>query len=482
MHRLHRLLATLILFALPAMVTAQSLPARGPSGSQGNGVLLADVIRAYARTMNIPAVFVDPSVPRRRVTYLANGLSPQSIFEELLRQNDLSSIEINGVLHVATSEVIAMRYSSNMERLVVRRGSASAVIPVLRGITNAKAAFIADDAGHQLYAFGPAVVVEKARTFLNTLQASRTEVVPIEQGIAAQSIIDALAAAAPDTSGTMRAIAERNAIAISGDDRYIERIKTGIASYDLRPSQVFYTVSIIEITPKNESVNRGINLGPISAGRASQSGQNIISGVVPIGQISASLDALMQEGKARILKRITLTATTGTKAQTAFDNQVPILVTDPLSGIPSVRTVNAGVGLELTPIVGMTGITTSVKTVYTEITGIAANGYPNLSERTSTNTVTTRRDETIILAGLYEDESLNNWSQNPPFSYVPIVGGIFRHRQGSERHNEVVIVATPTLDEGLARGSGFRFPSIPSDLLQHGIAPAGAPTPTPQPK
>jgi type II secretory pathway component GspD/PulD (secretin) len=459
--------------------TPPSLPVRGSHDmAQGVGVGLADAIRAYAKHMGIAGVFIDPSVPNRRVRYFVTNVDDATIFEELLRSNGLESAEENGILHVAPPDVLATRYGRSMTRLEVRRGAPTLVVPILRAATNERVAFIPNNSDHAVYAIGPVSEIEKARQLLNKSLAGRTEIIRFKNGLNPIDVAEELAGIIDDAAGSIRPIPAQDAIAVTGSDDFIVHAKEEMAKLDVPPAQVFYTASIIEITPQSTTIQRGVTLGPIVAGRAASGASSVgtlTGGAVPIGQVSATLDALVATGQARILKRLTIAASSGSTASNAFDNQVPILVNDPLTAVPTVRTVNAGVGIQVKPFVGTEGVTTQITTKYTEITGTASNGYPTISERTSTNDVTTGKDQTILISGLYSDESLVARSSAPPFSYIPIVGGVFRHRSETENHNEVVIVVTPTISDGKTTGPAFSFPSIPEALRRGGIAPSPAP-------
>lgn len=457
--------------------TVATLPVRGAS-SQGNGVDLSDSIKAYARLMNLPAVFIDPSVPRRSVRYSASGLDPKAIFDELLRTNGLASAEINGVLHVAKSQVIAVRYGGAMQRIFVRRGTPASLITLLRAFTDDRVAFFPDDDDHLIYAIGPKAAIQTAQAFIDQNgPAGRTEVVPIAHGIAADAVIKELQL--QDSSGSVKALEGSNSIAVTGDDAFISATKQAISQLDVDPSVVFYTVSIIEIVPSNETLARGVTLGPLVIGNAgvgaagsanSSLGNNgntsfLGTGSVSLGQYSASLDALFSRGEAKVLKRINVSAQNQKQAIADFSSLEPITLHDQLTGVSQVTTVTAGVTLDITPVIGTTSLSSAVKATYSEITGTAANGYPELSRRSETDVISSRNGESIIIAGLYEDDSLKTTGENPPFSYIPIVGGLFHHRNEQHYHGEILIIATPNIQTDTVRGPQIEFPAIPSKYL-----------------
>jgi type II secretory pathway component GspD/PulD (secretin) len=510
----HRALPPLVILGLCALLgatgtvgaepfagTGPSLPIRGATSSQGNGVELSDAIRAYARMMRLPAVFIDPGVPKRTVRYSATNLDPKSIFEELLRTNSLSSYESDGVLHVAPAQTIALRYYGNMERIMVRHGTPTAIMPVLRALTDDRVAFFPDDTDHLLYAFGPPEEINEARVIATqNLTSEQSDIYPLQHSLAAKDIIAQLDLT--DTSGSVKALPDTNSIEITGDADYIAATKREIALHDVDASQVFYTISIVEIIPKTESVSRGITLGPLVIGQAgagasgstnSTLGTNatplLSGGAISIGQYSASLDALMSDGEARILKRINVAATNGNTASAEFGNEEPIVVNNQV-GFSELRTVTAGVTLSIKPLIGRSSVSSDVKTTYTEITGQAANGYPEVAKRSDEETINTRDGESILIAGLYEDDSLKTVSENPPFSYIPIVGGLFHHRNESHTHGEILIIATPNIQTDTLRGPQFEFPAIDTKY-RSGIRPTpkdGATaepfefaTPTPRP-
>jgi type II secretory pathway component GspD/PulD (secretin) len=491
------LLTTLAIVALvttlleaPRLGTAQTLPARGNSAtSEGSGVLLRDAIRAYARFMRINTYFIDSSVPNVRVSYSASGLDPVSAFNELLQANGLADvIDSNGVLHVGSVAAIALHFGPTTRRLAVRSGTPTSVIPALQTITHGRVAFVPDDAQHALYAIGHYEDIALAQHFLAQQNGSRTDIVLLHSGVPATDIERQLAGLAADSSGSYHALTQRNAIALYGDDDYIATMKAQIAALDIPPSQVYYTVSFIEITPVNDNTERGIQLGPIVAGHSSASsgstgsGGNgtLTGGAVPISQISATLDALASQGRAKILERNTVTSVHGGEALGDYTNSVPIIIYDQLTGIGTPRTVDSGVRLQIDPSIGTDAITSTIDVKYSEITGYAANGYPELAQRHSSNTVTTHNGDTIVISGLYVAEDLDVRSSNPPFSYIPIFGGVFRHRSSTQLQNEVIIVATPNIAGPQNSGLNFQFPAIDKTYQDHGILPASQPNAQPK--
>ena len=459
---------------------ATELPAHHTS-SAARGIDLTDVIRAYARHMNLPGIFIDPEVPHRRIAYVMNGFDDATGFEELLRSNGLASISVNGVLHVASPQTIALRYSEFNTVLPVGYGNATQFVPVLRTLTRDTVVFVPNDAEHTIYAFGSRDGITKARALLkNQRDSTKTQIIPLHFGLNASDVALEASTMLDDVSGRITAVPTQNAIAITGSADFLARAKDAVGLLDTLPAQVFYTASFIEITPQNDTTKRGIQLGPISAGRqagGSGSGTGTLTGgVVPIGQISANLDALMSRGEARIFKRINITSTSGHLATSAYDNQVPIVVAD-VFGQPSVRTVNAGVGISILPTIGTDNVTSALTVSYTEIIGLANNGYPNVAERKSTNVVTTNQNQVIVISGLYSDEHLSERDSAPPFSYIPIFGGAFKHRTSSDVHNEVIIVVSPVIGnpDGSTTAPNALFPSISPDLQGRGIAPLTGP-------
>ncbi len=474
------LLCAIALVSLNAP-TARAAGAPAVASSRGD-VELADAIRAYARFANIPGIFIDESVPKRSVRYEANGLDPATIFDELLRSNGLASIEVNGVLHVATPQVIAERYARNLVRLEFSGGKPSTIIPLLRAATHDGVAFFPNDAAGVLYAAGNEDGIAAARKILNENGPAKSVIVKLKYGGDPLVIID-IVREPGETGGTLRAMPAAHAIAITGSPAFIRAAQARIAAADIRPVRVSYTASVIEITPKDNQTARGIEFGGIKLGQSQQGqgtigtpgvSQSIFGRSIPI-QVQASLDALISKGEARILRRIEIETDSGSVGDNGFTDQIPVVTTDAL-GSQTVRQVDVGVSLKIAPMVGTDSITSNISLTYSELTGYAANGYPQISTRKSNNRVTTDAGETILISGLYSDTNLSTVSQLPPLSFVPVLGGVFRHRNASDSHNEVVMLITPTLPSAGAT-SAFSYPNIPKGQLEHGIAPA-----SPQPR
>ncbi len=89
-------------------------------------------------------------------------------------------------------------------------------------------------------------------------------------------------------------------------------------------------------------------------------------------------------------------------------------------------------------------ITMRVHPVVSTITAIdPVTRIPQSSAREAETTVMVKDGETIVIAGLIRDEMSKVVSEVPFLSKLPLVGELFRHRQTTHRHSEIMIFITP---------------------------------------
>jgi len=71
-----------------------------------------------------------------------------------------------------------------------------------------------------------------------------------------------------------------------------------------------------------------------------------------------------------------------------------------------------------------------------------------LSVRETDTTVRVRDGQTIIIAGLMQEKTLENYTGVPFLDSLPLLGGLFRYKTRTKTNSELVIMITPTLQVG----------------------------------
>jgi type IV pilus assembly protein PilQ len=62
--------------------------------------------------------------------------------------------------------------------------------------------------------------------------------------------------------------------------------------------------------------------------------------------------------------------------------------------------------------------------------------------------VRVRDGQTIIIAGLMQESTQENYTGFPVLDSLPLLGGLFRYKTHTKTNSELVIMITPTLQLG----------------------------------
>lgn len=175
---------------------------------------------------------------------------------------------------------------------------------------------------------------------------------------------------------------------------------------------------------------------------------------------SATLNALVQQNRARLLAEPKLVTASGKEASSFVGLEVPILAASSTGTGTGTVTANVefkqtGVTLKMTPVVQQGGkITTKLEA---EVSGIdTASGLtvpvgsstvlvPGFKVRKAHTEVTTESGESIVIAGLLESEDNESASQVPGLGSIPVFGRLFRSPEIKATQRELVITVTPEL-------------------------------------
>lgn len=165
--------------------------------------------------------------------------------------------------------------------------------------------------------------------------------------------------------------------------------------------------------------------------------------------IGSALDLAEQDGLLTTLAEPNLTALSGETANFLAGGEFPIVASSGLNG-PTVTFKKFGVSLSYTPVVLANGrISLRVKPEVSEISSqtVVVNGsqYPSLSTRSAETTVELGSGQSFMIAGLIQNNAINNIDKAPGLGDVPILGNLFRSSSFRRNETELVIVVTPYL-------------------------------------
>lgn len=169
-----------------------------------------------------------------------------------------------------------------------------------------------------------------------------------------------------------------------------------------------------------------------------------------VANVNVTLQALINEGKARILSRPSITTMSGKTANILIGGRIPIPVSDG-NGNVSIDWHEYGVKLNIEPVVDSEDKITSkvhaeVSTLdYSHGVKIDSFSVPGIATREAESEVNVRSGMTMAIGGLINSEDAKIVSKIPLLGDLPIIGRFFRHISNTRDKRELIILITPTL-------------------------------------
>ena len=198
-----------------------------------------------------------------------------------------------------------------------------------------------------------------------------------------------------------------------------------------------------------------------------------ITGFIPTGMGSLSVQALETEGLAKTLAEPTLTASSGESASFLVGGSFPMPVAyDANSNTTTYTQTRFGVGLNFTPVVLDKGrISLRVQTTVSDRDdnlGVQLGGalLPGLSEKTTETTVELPSGGTLFISGMLQNDMINAVKGMPGLKDIPILGALFRSQAFLNEETELVVSLTAYLAEPTSNAKQL---ALPTD----GFSPSG---------
>ena len=193
------------------------------------------------------------------------------------------------------------------------------------------------------------------------------------------------------------------------------------------------------------TIDRPDNLN-VDLGVTTQGASRIAFGLISLSDVMLDLElsALQSEGKGEVIATPKVLTGDKQKARVASGQQIPYQNATS-SGATAVQFVNAELSLEVTPNVtpdGKIGMELFINsdTPGTPITG----GVPINTNRIATN-VLVNDGETVVLGGIFQNETGNTVTKVPFLGDIPYVGTLFRKNLNVDNKQELLIFVTPRL-------------------------------------
>jgi pilus assembly protein CpaC len=168
----------------------------------------------------------------------------------------------------------------------------------------------------------------------------------------------------------------------------------------------------------------------------------------------AFLDAEATLGHAKILAEPNLLAGNHDTASFLAGGEIPIPIAQPsANGVTTVTIQYREFGIRLTFIPEIVSDTLIKLNVHPEVSSldfanaVVISGFriPALRTRRVATTVDVRRDQSLILSGLMDDERSRTRTGVPLLSQIPILGALFGNTTWETDQTELLIIVTPTI-------------------------------------
>jgi len=297
------------------------------------------------------------------------------------------------------------------------------------------------------------------------------EVIDVRVGYDAESLEADLAAALPGEGVRVRNLGE--GLLLTGEvsttaaaaraktlaDKFApEAVTTALT---VRASQqVILEVRILEAS-RSALKDVGFNLTASNGSFALATGSGLIGNTAPQGALrlsgsigSANVDltlaALEEKGVIRTLARPNLVALSGQKASFLAGGEFPFPVPAGLNTV-SIEFREFGVKLNFLPTVQDNGlIRLQVAPEVSQLdhnNNLRIQGFeiPSLVVRRTDTTIELKDGEAFAVAGLFQQDYVNQVRQLPGVGEVPVLGALFRSARWRRAETELVIIVTPRL-------------------------------------
>jgi pilus assembly protein CpaC len=206
--------------------------------------------------------------------------------------------------------------------------------------------------------------------------------------------------------------------------------------------------------------------------------------------VTATLQAMERAGVIHTLAEPTLTAISGESASFLAGGQFPVptglscsTTTSPPVCQPTIDFKQFGVSLNFTPIVLAEG-RISLK-VMTEVSNLSTDNaltvqFPGSSQPLTVPSILTRRADTTVelpsggslaLAGMIQDQTVQQINGIPGLMQLPVLGTLFRSRDFINNQTELMVLVTPYIARAVALKNlsrpddGFADASDPATIL-----------------
>lgn len=285
-----------------------------------------------------------------------------------------------------------------------------------------------------------------------TVEELRREVVKLKN-VPAQEMQTSLATLL-SARGKITVVEHTNSLIIFDTDDNIKAIKKTIKELDVETDQVSISCKIIQVSSsvlQNLGIQWGYfdKLGGVAVSGTHLPGASVVDGALEklsygiLGQdkLSLSLEYLFQNSKAEVIAQPQITTMDNKQATIFMGSQVPFTYRDE-SFNTVVKMIDAGTELAVTPhVTGDRRIMLDLKPKKSSYSMIGNEPVIN-TQNASTNVVVTD-GETVVIAGLTSNESIEAEEGVPILKDIPLIGALFKRTKKTLDKEDLIVFVTP---------------------------------------
>ena len=254
--------------------------------------------------------------------------------------------------------------------------------------------------------------------------------------------------------GAVTTIGKSNRLLLHVNPKRLATIRAFIAKLDKPPAQILLKAKIITIT-KNRTAALGAFVNEL---RTSSTGMHIDlpanqtgTFTLPILKLAQShilqlkIHALTEAGLARLISSPELITLNHHPATIEAGEEIPYQAAT-TSGATSVAFKKAVLRLTVTPsVLPGKNILLNIQINQDKVSSLTVQGVPAIRTQQLHTEVLLKNQQTVILGGIFERDDATQIQGIPGLERLPLLGGLFRHRQRQRSWRELYILITPRL-------------------------------------
>jgi len=161
--------------------------------------------------------------------------------------------------------------------------------------------------------------------------------------------------------------------------------------------------------------------------------------------LNMELAALEQVGHARIISSPKLITINNQTAYIESGQELPYQEKT-ISGATNIAFKKAVLSLKATPmVISVDKVILNLSLNQDKVSDITVNGVPAIQTQQMQTQVALTNGETVVLGGIYEYATIENNTNVPVLSAIPIIGNLFRSKHREVTRKELLIFVTPRI-------------------------------------